>query len=64
MYEAKIAELQLQYCAVITMWLAAEDYPRLLGIYASGIFYTHVVSVFQLILDDALMGDWVIDFFY
>eukprot|EP01083_Nonionella_stella_P126573 383183_1 len=30
-YEAKIRDMDLTHCRVITVWLAAEDYPRLLG---------------------------------
>ncbi|EFA76965.1 glycosyltransferase [Heterostelium album PN500] len=30
-YEAKIAELNLARCHVITVWLDSEDYPKLLG---------------------------------
>jgi hypothetical protein len=31
MYEEQIAQLELRQCSIHTMWLAAEDYPRLLG---------------------------------
>jgi hypothetical protein len=31
MYEARIARMAARRCAVLTLWLAAEDYPRLLG---------------------------------
>jgi beta-1,4-mannosyltransferase len=31
MYEARIARMRARRCAVLTLWLAAEDYPRLLG---------------------------------
>jgi beta-1,4-mannosyltransferase len=30
-YMKKIAALELKFCRVLTAWLAAEDYPRLLG---------------------------------
>jgi beta-1,4-mannosyltransferase len=30
-YKAKIAQMKLERCQVLTAWLAAEDYPRLLG---------------------------------
>jgi beta-1,4-mannosyltransferase len=31
MYEQRIAAMKMSRCAVLTLWLAAEDYPRLLG---------------------------------
>jgi beta-1,4-mannosyltransferase len=31
MYEERIRKLRLQRVAFRTMWLSAEDYPRLLG---------------------------------
>ncbi len=31
MYEAKIASLRLRHVSIRTLWLAAADYPRLLG---------------------------------
>ncbi len=30
-YENKIQQMNLQYVNVLTAWMAAEDYPRILG---------------------------------
>ena len=33
MYERKIQQMQLKRCKILTLWLKAEDYPKLLGFF-------------------------------